>query len=153
MTTRREREKQYYVEPKVFRAAMEKYYKSSSDEMLEYLSELILKIAKGLSLNKSFKGYPFVEEMVGDAVIKMYAALKYKKYDLNRGTNPFSYFNAIARNEFVSRIKKEKKYRDTLKEYKEVVYDSIMTDPSQCPNGFIYVKPKCEFDNESPDDE
>ena len=49
----------------------------------------------------------------------------YKKYNLDSGNNPFSYFTTIAFHAFINRIKKEKKHRDVISEYQEVVYDQL----------------------------
>ena len=81
--------------------------------------------------------------MIGDALIKMYAALKYKKYNFDNNSNPFSYFTTIAFHAFINRIKKEKRHHEAVKNYKEKMYEDIMTDP-EINNGFIYVKPTSE---------
>jgi hypothetical protein len=55
----------------------------------------------------------------------MFNALKQRKYNFDRGANPFSYFNSISFNCWRSRIKKEKRMRDTLAAYQEEVYSVI----------------------------
>jgi len=66
--------------------------------------------------------------MIGDAVVKMVAAVKNKKFNLDSGSNPFSYFTTIAYHAFINRIKKEKKYRQTISDYQEQIYGDMAID-------------------------
>ena len=129
---------EYYIEPKVFKESLRKYY--DSDNLTDDLAENIKKIAYGLSYNASFINYSYKDDMIGDALIKMYSALKYKKYNFDTGSNPFSYFTTIAYHAFINRIKKEKKHHQTICHYKEKVYEEYMTDPENT-TGHVYVKP------------
>jgi DNA-directed RNA polymerase specialized sigma24 family protein len=131
----------YYIDPKEFKDSLQQYY--STDNMTDDLAENIKKIAYGLSYNPSFINYTYKDDMIGDALIKMYAALKYKKYNFDNNSNPFSYFTTIAFHAFINRIKKEKRHHEAVKNYKEKMYEDIMTDP-EINNGFIYVKPTSE---------
>lgn len=136
----------YYVDPKEFRESLKKFY--DTDELTDDLAENIKKIAYGLSYNSSFINYTYKDDMIGDALIKMYSALKRKKYSFDkiseRGDNvvcnPFSYFTTIAFNAFVNRIKKEKRHHEAERNYREKVYEDIMTDPKTC-NNLVYIKP------------
>jgi DNA-directed RNA polymerase specialized sigma24 family protein len=83
------------------------------------LAEMTDKIAQRLAFAGNFINYSFREEMVGDAVIKMFKALIARKYSHDKGVNPFSYFTRIAWNSFVCRIKKEKHNQDVYEKYKE----------------------------------
>ena len=143
---------EYYIKPAEFKAALRKYY--DSDVMTNDLAENIKKIAYGLSYNASFINYSYKDDMIGDALIKMYSALKYKKYNFDKKTNkdgkptqcnPFSYFTTIAYHAFINRIKKEKKHHQAICDYKEAVYEEIMTDPNNT-TGHVYVKPIDEND-------
>ena len=69
--------------------------------------------------------------MIGDAILKMFSALKFRKFNIDAGNNPFSYFTTIAFHAFINRIKKEKKHRETLTKYQETVYNEIM-DEADC---------------------
>ncbi|MDB4430190.1 hypothetical protein N9273_00045 [bacterium] len=128
----------YYIKPAEFKESLRKYY--DSDNMTDDLAENIKKIAYGLSYNGSFINYSYKDDMIGDALIKMYAALKYKKYKFENNSNPFSYFTTIAYHAFINRIKKEKKHHQTITSYKEKVYAEYMTDPNNT-HGNVYVKP------------
>jgi hypothetical protein len=145
MITNKEVKEKCYVSAKVFRSQLEKYY--NDDNMTNELAENIVKIAEGLSYNWRFIGYTktWKEEMVGDAIIKMYSALEDKKFDITVAFSPFSYFNQIAWNAFSNRIKKEKRQHDGLEEYKQMVYENEMNESS---GGSIYVRPMMESDSE-----
>jgi DNA-directed RNA polymerase specialized sigma24 family protein len=136
----------YYIEPEVFKKHLKQYYES--DIMTDELADNVNKIAYGLSYNSSFINYTYKDDMIGDALVKMYAALKFKKYKFESESNPFAYFTTIAFNAFINRIKKEKKHHEALKNYREKKYEELMTDPEMC-SGLIYVKPS----NEDNDDE
>ena len=141
--------KKYYVSPKEFKDALHKYYKS--DIMSDDLAIFIQKIANGLSYHPSFINYSFKDDMTGDAIIKMYAALKNKKYSFSKETNPFSYFSTIAWHAFINRIKKEKRQHEAEHNYRQKVYEDTMTDP-ELSGGTIYVKPNMSDPYEDSDD-
>ena len=136
--SRKKREGEYYIEPKVFKASLQKYY--DTDVLTDDLAENIKKISYGLSYNSNFINYTYKDDMIGDALIKMYAALKYKKYKFETKSNPFSYFTTIAYHAFINRIKKEKKHHLTITQYKEKVYEEYMSNPDNT-HGTVYVKP------------
>ncbi len=145
-STSKEEKDKYYVNSKEFRKQLEEYYKS--DIMTDELASNIVKIAEGLSYNWRFLNYTrsWKEDMIGDAIVKMYTALEDKKFNLKSKFNPFSYFNKIAWNAFSNRIKKEKKQHEGLEDYKQSVYESEMNDPNS--EGHVYVKPILEHDEE-----
>ena len=147
MTIKKEVKKPY-ANSKVFREQLESYY--NSDVMTNELAINIVNIAEGLSYNWRFLNYTksWKEDMIGDAIVKMYAALESKKFRLDSEFNPFSYFNQIAWNAFSNRIKKEKNQHDGLQEYKQMMYEDGMQDG----NGSVYVKPMMDSDEYSNDD-
>ena len=115
--------KAYYVSPKEFLGRLAEYYET--DDLVDELAESVYKIAVGLSYSPNFINYSYKDEMIGDAVVKMVAAVKNKKFNLESSSNPFSYFTTIAYHAFINRIKKEKKYRETINDYQEQVYGSL----------------------------
>lgn len=125
----------YYVDPKDFKDAIRKFYET--DKFENYLGECINKIAAGLSYNSKFRDYTYRDDMVGDAIIKMYAALKNKNFDVNSEYNPFSYFTTIAFRAFINRIKKEKRLHKAESEFKEREYERYMIEES---DGLVYTK-------------
>jgi DNA-directed RNA polymerase specialized sigma24 family protein len=143
MSSKKEK-KEHYVNSEDFKRELQKYY--DTDVMTEILGLYIKKIATGLSFLPNFINYTYKDDMIGDALIKMYSALKNKKYNFESNSNPFSYFTTIAFHAFINRIKKEQKHHETIKNYKSQVYDSMMTDPEM--SGYVYVKPEDGDDDE-----
>jgi len=125
--------KENYVNSKEFEEEIKLYYKSN--KISNKLAESITKIANGLSYAPNFINYSYKDEMVGDAIVKMFSALKNKKFKLNTGFSPFSYFTTIAFHAFINRIKKEKKYQECVGEYKDKLYLDLMIDEEN-----IYIK-------------
>jgi hypothetical protein len=109
--------KKFYVDPKEFDAEIMNYYDTGN--MSNNLAEMVSKISHKLSYASNFINYSYREEMVGDGVVRMMKALLAKKYDREKGTNPFSYFTRIAFNAFRNRIKKEKHIHETHEKYQE----------------------------------
>jgi hypothetical protein len=132
-------DKPHYVNAREFEDALVKYY--DDGKISNYLGESIQKIAVGLSYAPNFINYSFKEDMVGDAVLKMYQAVLNKKFKINKGFSPFGYFTTIAYHAFICRIKKEKKHHQVVEEYKERNFDSIMNDVDEFSSYKIYSKP------------
>lgn len=109
--------KKFYVDPKEFDTEIMNYY--DSGKMSDNLAEMISKISHKLSYASNFINYSYREEMAGDGIIRMMKALISKKYNREKGTNPFSYFTRIAFNAFRNRIKKEKHIHETHEKYRE----------------------------------
>jgi len=105
----------FYVDPKEFDAEIMNYY--DTGKMSDNLANMVSKISHKLSYAPNFINYTYREEMVGDGVIRMMKALMAKKYNRDKGTNPFSYFTRIAFNAFRNRIKKEKHMAETHDKY------------------------------------
>lgn len=118
----------HYVNAKDFTKDIEDYYNSGTDEIGNKLGESIFKIATGLSYAPNFINYSYKDDMVGDAIVKMFSALQSKKFDLSTGNNPFSYFTTIAFHAFINRIKKEKKQRQVISDYQEMVYEELASE-------------------------
>ena len=109
--------KKFYVDPKEFDMEIMNYY--DSGVISNNLAEMISRISHKLSYASNFINYSYREEMVGDGLVRMMKALIAKKYDREKGTNPFSYFTRIAFNAFRNRIKKEKHIHETHEKYQE----------------------------------
>lgn len=126
----RKPKKEYYVEPAVFTAQIVQYY----DDLIitDELGLNIYNIANRLCYAPNFINYTYREEMVGDAVVKMFTALKNQKFDPAKG-NSFSYYTKIAFNACCNRIKKEKRQREVIHNYQEEVYSSL-SDTDYAPN-------------------
>jgi len=127
---------EYYIDPVLFKQQLVDYYTNNTSEDL--IAESINKIAYGLSYSSNFINYTYKDEMIGDAIVKMYTAVKNKKFDVTSEYNPFSYFTTIAFHAFINRIKKEKKHAEAINEYKSRFYQEELQDSSDAN---IYVKP------------
>lgn len=139
---------EYYVNPPVFKQQIKDYYKT--DVCVHDLADSLKRIAYGLGNKSNFINYTYKDEMIGDALVKMYTALKNKKFNVESDYNPFSYFTTIAFHAFINRIKKEKKHHETISNYKEAVYQEEMSDMT---DGRVYVKPNPDdLDYSSKDD-
>jgi hypothetical protein len=114
--------KEVYIDPAEMELLICEYYKT--DIISNKLAEMIQMIAVRLGLARNFYSYSFKTEMQGDAIIKMMTALRRKRYKINSGYNPFSYFTKVAYHAFQNCIKKSKKDFETLKRYQEEVYES-----------------------------
>jgi hypothetical protein len=129
---------EYYIDPAVFKQQLVEYYKdSATNESL--IAESINKIANGLSYSSNFINYTYKDEMIGDAIVKMFTAVKNKKFNVDSEHNPFSYFTTIAFHAFINRIKKEKKHTEALNEYRSRFYEQELMESSDAN---IYVKPE-----------
>ena len=133
--------KTYYVSPKRFLQLLTEYYET--DDLVEELAESTAKIAVGLSYSPNFINYSYKVEMIGVAVVKMIAAVKNKKFNLESPSNPFSYFTTIAYHAFINRIKKEKKYRETITAYQDQLYSDLDINETPSKNA-----PQKDYDKE-----
>jgi hypothetical protein len=132
-------EKEHYVNGREFEDAIREYY--GTDIITKYLGDSIRKIACGLSFAPNFINYSFKDDMIGDAILKMYQALKHKKFKLDHGFSPFSYFTTIAFHAFISRIKKEKKHHQIIEDYKERQYNLLINSGEDMKSHRVYTKP------------
>jgi len=133
------KDKVHYVNSREFEDEIRNYY--TTDKMTDKLCDSLNKIANGLSYAPNFLNYSYKEEMVGDAIVKMFSALKNKKFKIDCGFSPFSYFTTIAFHAFINRIKKEKKHHEAINEYREKVYNDLMINPDENGGVHIYVEP------------
>ena len=134
------KDKVHYVNSKEFEEEIRQYYKSGN--ITEKLGESLTKIAHGLSYAPNFINYSYKDDMIGDAIVKMFSALRNKKFRLDTGFSPFSYFTTIAFHAFINRIKKENKHHAVLNEYRDKVYTELMLNPEEAGNTYnIYVEP------------
>lgn len=143
----RGKEKVHYVNSREFEEEIRTYY--NSDYISAKLGDSINKIAHGLSYAPNFINYSYKDEMIGDAIVKMVSALKNKKFKLDSGFSPFSYFTTIAFHAFINRIKKEKKHHETITNYRDRVYTDIMTSNDKDAGYHIYVDPGSSEENEN----
>lgn len=132
----------FYVDPKKLTEDIQKYYDTDDPDIESSICEDLKKIAEKLSYSPSFLRYSYREDMVGDALLKMYTALRNKNFDPSKGTSPFSYFTTTAYRAFINRIKKEKKEQETVEAYREDQYEKLMTEEGS----HIYSRPEQDED-------
>jgi hypothetical protein len=140
------RDKEHYVNGKEFEEEIRRYY--TTGEISIKLGESINKISSGLSYATNFINYSYKEDMVGDAIVKMFSALKNKSFRLDSGFSPFSYFTTIAFHAFINRIKKEKKHHEALNDYRDKVYTELMIDTNDINGTHVYVDPTYSNDDD-----
>lgn len=116
--------KDVYIDPVEMEALIVEYYKT--DIISNKLAEMVQMISTRLALARNFYSYSFKQEMQGDAIVKMMTALRRKRFKCGAGYNPFSYFTKVAYHAFQNSIKKHKKDFDTIKRYREEVYEDHM---------------------------
>jgi hypothetical protein len=109
--------KKIYIIPKEFDEEIMEYYRSGI--LTNKLADMVDKIAQKLAYAPNFINYSYRSDMIGDAIVKMMKALIGKKYQHDKGSNPFSYFTRIAFNAYRNRIKIEKKNQEIHEKYKE----------------------------------
>lgn len=114
-----------YIDPVIFKQQIENYYKTGKQN--DEIAIAVYQIANRLAFAPNFINYTYREEMIGDALVKMYEALYGKKFKPDKG-NPFSYFTKIAFHAFCNRIKKEKRLRDALSDYQEEVFHTLVNE-------------------------
>lgn len=140
------KKEQFYVDPTALKDQIREYYKTEFCTI--DLGENINKIANGLSHSPSFHNYTYRDEMVGDAILKMWSALKFKKFNLDSETNPFSYFTTIAFHAFINRIKKEKRQHESVEQFKAEHYERMLTAGEIHDERYnVYSRP-CDGDDE-----
>jgi hypothetical protein len=140
------RDKEHYVNGKEFEEEIREFYRT--EKISIKLGESINKIANGLSYATNFINYSYKEDMIGDAIVKMFSALKNKSFRLDSGFSPFSYFTTIAFHAFINRIKKEKKHHEALNDYREKVYTELMIDSNDINGSHVYVDPTYNNDDD-----
>jgi len=101
-----------YVNNKTLHNELVKWYNSGSNtgEIPSVIVEAVMQICDRLGMKNNFRGYTYLSEMQGSALLSCVVALKEKKYDPTKSENPFAYFTQIAYNEFIRVINEEKKH-------------------------------------------
>lgn len=106
-----------YINNKDFLYALIEYKKTIKDaelenkpkpQITEYIAECLIELSNRFSRYYKFSGYPFRDEMIGDALENCIRVVE--KFDETITENPFGYFTQICYNAFLRRIKKEKEY-------------------------------------------
>ena len=72
-----------------------------------YVAEAVMLIARRLATKSQFCMWPWVEDMIADAMLACFKAVRL--FDPTKSQNPFAYFTQVAWNAFLARINAERK--------------------------------------------
>ena len=120
-----------YISNQKFYEALKNYQEKKEinpqEKVPNYIGECFMKIANNIARKPSFSGYPFKDEMIGDAIEMMIRYMH--NFDVTKeNQNPFAYFSQYAFNAFLQRIAREKKALKTKNDYiseRLVTFDDI----------------------------
>ena len=104
----KKKDRNYVNGPKLHQALVD-WYAAGTEEPPMVIVTAIIQICERLGTKNNFKNYTYLEEMIGEAKLACILAVQQKKYDPEKGNNPFAYFTRIASNEFIRIIKFEQK--------------------------------------------
>lgn len=99
----------HYVNGPKLHQAIKDWYESGEDEIPMVIATAIMQICSRLGTKYNFKNYTYIDEMINEAEVACFAAVRHKKYDPYAYENPFAYFTMIAYNEFRKVLKQEQK--------------------------------------------
>ena len=113
------------VDTKKFIRALQQHYdliakakKKNKDlpQVSPFIGECIMHICEKHSQKSNFRQYPYLDEMVGDAMVHCFNAVKNGSFKTEKSDNVFGYFTRVANGAFIRRIEKERNGRavDTL---------------------------------------
>lgn len=71
----------------------------------DYIGRSIIDIANGIAKRYNFRGYSWLDEMIGDGIVAAVQAIE--KYNPERSNNPYGYFTQAIVWSFLGRLKKE----------------------------------------------
>ena len=133
------KQKEHYVDNKLFLEAMKSYKKKCRIAKKEgkpnppvdnYLGSCFLKIANHLSYRPNFINYTFRDDMVSDGIENCLQYLG--NFNPAKSNNPFAYFTQIIYYAFVRRIQKEKKQVEVKQKLiADANYDDMTLQPHE----------------------
>lgn len=112
----KKKRKRNYINNPDFHAALKEYKvacdKADSEQVIRpvipnYIGECILLLSQRIATRKNFSRYPFLEDMIMDAVEICFKYID--RFNPDRYDNPHAYFSRVVWNVFLQRIDKEKK--------------------------------------------
>lgn len=118
----------FYVSSDALKAEIRRFYETG--KMSNELGVYIMKIIDGLATTQKFSSYTYLDEMKGDALLKIIRAINLKNVRIDGPSNAFSYFTTVTFHAFFNRIKQEKKCRATIEILQESLYDDLINENS-----------------------
>lgn len=90
----------------------------------DFLANSIILMARKFARAPNFSGYPFIEDMIGDAILCCFKNLH--NFDSTKYKESFPYFSMAVKNSFIQRILKEqgilyRKYKAELERSKDLI--------------------------------
>ena len=93
-------------------------------QLTNHLGAMFLKLCERYSLRSNWRGYSYIDEMRGQALIQLtQIALQ---FDESKSNNPFAYYTAAVTNSFTRVLNVEKRQRD--------IRDDLLQDSGQMPS-------------------
>jgi hypothetical protein len=93
-------------------------------KLTNHLGAMFLKLCERYSLRSNWRGYSYIDEMRGHALIQLtQIALQ---FDENKSSNPFAYYTAAVTNSFTRVLNVEKRQRD--------IRDDLLQEAGQMPS-------------------
>lgn len=93
-------------------------------QLTNHLGAMFLKLCERYSLRSNWRGYSYIDEMRGQALIQLtQIALQ---FDESKSNNPFAYYTAAVTNSFTRVLNVEKRQRD--------IRDDMLQDAGQMPS-------------------
>lgn len=114
---RKRRKSQHYVNNGDLFVAIEKFNNDTTKEIPPYIAECVYLIATNLSKKPNFINYPYVDDMIGEAVYDCMKAVQAKNFKVEKSKNPFAFFTTVCYNAFIRIINKENKQEKLLYEF------------------------------------
>lgn len=117
--------KNFYIDNKQFYEEFVKWSeKDYEDPIPENIMLCLYRLVNEIAKTKNFVNYSnlWLDEMKGEAFMKCCEKVRY--FNVEKSTNPFSYFTTIVRNSFIMYIKKNKQEKIYSTEY---IYNLIET--------------------------
>lgn len=116
---------EHYVNGPQLHNALKEWYESGDEEIPMTIASAIMQICHRLGSRNNFKNYTYIDEMINEAEVACFAAVRHKKYDPYQYENPFAYFTQIAYNEFRRILKLEQ--RETYIKHESLMLHMIDT--------------------------
>lgn len=99
-----------YVDGRTLHNSLVEWYASGKQVIPNTIVDGVCQICERLGTKSNFRNYTFIEDMISAGKVACVSALQQKKYNPDKGENPFAYFTQIAYNEFIRLIEEEKKH-------------------------------------------
>ncbi len=108
---KRQKKQKNYINNDRLLELIEQYNQNEFDKQVaNELGEALMLIAKNVLKKSNFSKYTITwkQDMLSEAVLQMFLAIKHKRFDITKSKNPFSYFSQICFNGILMVLKTEK---------------------------------------------